>query len=266
MKRCRRSKTPVRLVKAWQKSWLYSVGNTWNPSQWLRRIISTTSRQSSEPEVNWIFGWDPEISKGCVRNCCPSDHWAIHLCQDASTSELNKSINQAHLENGTYEQIVSNLETEIELNDLKAPDELRMNTVTLHATNSKTEKPNPTRHHCKKPGHHRNQCCQLRIEKDQTEGTKNSAGNNNNGQTNSNPNNSNANNRNNNKTHNRNDRKPQTFYPPCETCGKANHSTEKCFSGANASIKPPPRHRRPIGQSQNQLQSESIAHTKLCKW
>ena len=43
---------------------------------------------------------------------------------------LKKSINQAHLANGTYEQIVSHLERELELNGLEAPDEKPINTVT----------------------------------------------------------------------------------------------------------------------------------------
>ena len=43
---------------------------------------------------------------------------------------LKKSINQAHLENGTYEQIVTHLERELELNSLEYPDETQMNTVT----------------------------------------------------------------------------------------------------------------------------------------
>ena len=43
---------------------------------------------------------------------------------------LKKSINQAHLENGTYEQIVTHLEKELELNSLEYPDETQMNTVT----------------------------------------------------------------------------------------------------------------------------------------
>ena len=43
---------------------------------------------------------------------------------------LNKSINQAHVENGTYEQIVTHLERELELNSLEHPDETQMNTVT----------------------------------------------------------------------------------------------------------------------------------------
>ena len=43
---------------------------------------------------------------------------------------LKKSINQAHLENDTYEQIVSHLEGELELNGLEAPDQMQVNTVT----------------------------------------------------------------------------------------------------------------------------------------
>ena len=43
---------------------------------------------------------------------------------------LKKLIHQAHLENGSYEQIVWHLERELELNGLEAPDELQINTVT----------------------------------------------------------------------------------------------------------------------------------------
>ena len=65
----------------------------------------------------------------------------------------------------------------------------------------------------------------------------------------SNPN-SNANNTNINKNSNKAEGKPKTLYPPCETCGKTNHSTEKCYFGANATNRPPPRHRRPERQNQ----------------
>ena len=51
---------------------------------------------------------------------------------------LKKSINQAHLENGTYEQIVSHLEKELELNGLEAPGEMPVNTVT-HQSSPLTE-------------------------------------------------------------------------------------------------------------------------------
>ena len=36
---------------------------------------------------------------------------------------MNKSMNQAHLENGTFGQIVTHLERELEVNGLEAPDE-----------------------------------------------------------------------------------------------------------------------------------------------
>ena len=41
--------------------------------------------------------------------------------------DLKKSINQAHLENSKFEQIVTHLEKELELNGLEAPDELQIN-------------------------------------------------------------------------------------------------------------------------------------------
>ena len=44
--------------------------------------------------------------------------------------QLRKSINQAHLENGAYEQIVTHLKKELELNSLEYPDETQMKTVT----------------------------------------------------------------------------------------------------------------------------------------
>ena len=158
--------------------------------------------------------------------------------------QLKKSINQAHLENGTYEQIVSHLERELELNGLNAPDEMQKNTVMQQASQQNSEKSKPTCHPCKKPGHYRNQCRQLKREKGPTRNNTNSADNtnNNNGsaQTNSNPNNKASNNTNANKTNNQRDRRSRTVFPPCETCGRTNHSTEKCYLGANAANRPPP--------------------------
>ena len=102
---------------------------------------------------------------------------------------LRNSINQAHLENGTYEQIVTHLERELELNSLEYPDETQMNTAT---------------------------------HKQQMEVNQDDAGNINSETNDSNPNNHKI------------DRKSRTLYPPCETCGKTNHSTERCYVGANA--------------------------------
>ena len=47
-------------------------------------------------------------------------------------------------------------------------------------------------------------------------------------------------NTNNNKSSKRAEREPKTIYPPCETCGKTNHSTKKCYYGANAANRLPP--------------------------
>ena len=106
---------------------------------------------------------------------------------------LKKSINQAHLENGTCEQIVTHLERELELNSLEYPDETRMNTVT---------------------------------HKQQIEGNPDNAGNINSDTNDSNPNNLKI------------DKTSRTLYPPCETYGKTNHSTERSYDGANAANRP----------------------------
>ena len=106
---------------------------------------------------------------------------------------LKKSINQAHLENGTYEQIVTHLLKELELKSLEYPDETQMNIV---------------------------------MHKQQIEGNQDNAGNIKSDTNDSNPNNI------------KNDRKSRTLYPPCETCGKMNHSTERCYVGANAANRP----------------------------
>jgi len=116
---------------------------------------------------------------------------------------LKKSINQAHLENGTYEQIVTHLKWELELNSLEYPDESQMNTVT---------------------------------HKQQIKGNKDDAGNINTDTNDSNPNNHKI------------GRKSRTLYPPCETCGKTNHSTERCYVGANAVNRPLPSKSKPQQQ------------------
>ena len=114
---------------------------------------------------------------------------------------LKKSINQAHLETGTYEQIVTHLERELELKSLEHPDETQKNTVTH-----------------------------------KIEGNPDNAGNINSDTNDSNPNNHKI------------GRKSRTFYPPCETCGYTNHSTERCYVGANAANRPVPWKNNPQKQ------------------
>ena len=82
---------------------------------------------------------------------------------------LKKSINQAHFENGTYEQIVTHLEKELELNCLEAPDELQIKTVSHNTSNANVDRPKPTCHHCKKARHYRNQCRLMKKQREQTE-------------------------------------------------------------------------------------------------
>ena len=78
---------------------------------------------------------------------------------------LKKSINQAHLENGTYEQIVTHLQWELELNGLEAPDELQINTVSHNTATANADRTKPTCHYCKKPGNYRNQCRSLKKQR-----------------------------------------------------------------------------------------------------
>ena len=139
---------------------------------------------------------------------------------------LKKSNNQAHLENGTYEQIVTHLERELELNGLEAPDELQINTVSHNTVNANADRTKPTGHYCKKPGHYKNQGRLLKKQREQTEINQNNPGNKSSDATTSNPNGNVNNPNNNNRKSNRAERKPKTVYPPCETCGKTNHSTE----------------------------------------
>ena len=172
---------------------------------------------------------------------------------------LKKSINQAHLENGTYEQIVTHLERELELNGLEAPDELQINTVSHNTVNANADTTKPTCHYCKKPGHYKKQCRLLKKQREQTENNQNNPGNKNSDGSTSNPNgNVNNPNNNNNRNSNRAERKPKTVYPPCETSGKTNHSTERCYHGANAANRPPSRQRRP--ERQNQVQERAVRY------
>ena len=177
---------------------------------------------------------------------------------------LKKSINQAHLENGTYEQIVTHLEKELELNGLEAPDDLQINTVSQNSVNANADRTKPTCHYCKKkPGHHKNQCRLLKKQREQTNDNQNNPGNKNSDANTSNPNGNVNNPNNNNRNSNRAETKPKTVYPPCETCGKTNHSTERCYRGANAANRPPPQQRRPERQNKVQRRASQNGSTEI---
>ena len=110
---------------------------------------------------------------------------------------MKNSKTQAHLENGPYEQIVTHLEKGLELNGLDAADELQINNMSQQPINTNADGPKLTCHHCKKPGHYKNQCLLLQKHREQTENTQNKPVNKNSGANTSNPN-SNVNNNNNN--------------------------------------------------------------------
>ena len=131
--------------------------------------------------------------------------------------------NQAHLENGTYDQIFSHPEREFELNGFEAPDEMQINTVTQQASQQNSDKSKATCHHCEKPGHYRNQCRQLKREKDQVQNNIDSATNNKNNkdsaQINSNRNHKASVGKKVNNTNTQRDRRSRPVFPPCDTCG-----------------------------------------------
>ena len=84
---------------------------------------------------------------------------------------LEKLMNQAHLVNCTNQQIVIHLEKEIGMNELKAPDELQIKTVSHKTANTIAEKLETKFHDCKKPGHYRNRRCLQQRHKKQSEDT-----------------------------------------------------------------------------------------------
>ena len=96
---------------------------------------------------------------------------------DKMPPHLKKSINQAHLENGTYDQIVTPMERELELKGLEAPDELQINTVSHNNVNANADRTKPTCHYCKKPVHYKDQCRLLKKQREQTESNQNNPGN-----------------------------------------------------------------------------------------
>ena len=127
--------------------------------------------------------------------------------------DRKKSLNQAHLKNGTYEQIVSHLERELKLNGLEAPDEMPISTPTQQAPQQNSDKPKPTCQQSKKPVNYQNQCRELKREKDQTQNNTNSANlSNGSTQPNSNPNNKVSNNTKANNTNNQR-QKTYTWFP-----------------------------------------------------
>ena len=127
---------------------------------------------------------------------------------------LKRSLNLAHLENGTYDQIVAHLERELELSGLENDGELTiptMTTVPLHDNQQNTEQTKVVCYYCKKPGHVIRDC-RKRLRKEQERGNGTST----------------------------QKMKPSTSktYAPCPHCQRTNHPPEQCWSGPNAANRP----------------------------
>ena len=84
---------------------------------------------------------------------------------------LKRLLNLAHLENGTYDEIVAHLERELELSGLENDGELTIPTMTAVPPNDNqqiTEQTKVVCHYCKKPGHVIRECLK-RIRKEQAQ-------------------------------------------------------------------------------------------------
>ena len=125
--------------------------------------------------------------------------------------KLQRSVNMARLENGSYEEIVAHLERELELNVLEESDDLPMATMTSSSAKPKTpvstgQLSDITCNCCKEKGRMIKDCEKLKSkkEKDAQHGKQTQ----------------------------------KKTYPECGTCGKKNHPEERCWQGAGAHLKP----------------------------
>ena len=106
----------------------------------------------------------------------------------------------------------------------------------------------------------------MKKQREQTEKNRKNPGNKkNSGANTSNPNGNVNNHNNNNRSSNRAERKPRTVYPPCETRGKTNHSTEKCYNGANAANTPAPRQIGPDTKIRSKREPIKMTQMKLLR-
>ena len=127
--------------------------------------------------------------------------------------KLKRSVNMAHLENGTYEEIVAHLERELELNALEESDDLPIATMASASTSNNNLLSNGINtnkdaqcSYCKATGHFYKSCPKLKKKKELED---------------------------------KNGKKPQRpTYPECPTCGKKNHPVERCWKGAGAHLRP----------------------------
>ena len=127
--------------------------------------------------------------------------------------KLKRSVNMARLENATYEEIVTHLERELELNGLEEGDDIPVPTMSTAPTATRPGTgllssgidPGITCNYCKKPGHTKDECRKLKRKEEQKRNDGQGA---------------------------------KKEYPKCPTCDKTNHPAERCWKGAGAHLKP----------------------------
>ena len=89
--------------------------------------------------------------------------------------KLKRSVNMARLENATYEEIVTHLERELELNGLEEGDDIPVPTMSTAPTATRPGTgllssgidPGITCNYCKKPGHTKDECSKLKRKEEQ---------------------------------------------------------------------------------------------------
>ena len=146
-------------------------------------------------------------------------------------AHLKRSINVAFSENGTYEQIVTQLEREVELSGLETDGELPIAKMTTTTTtiNKQTQAQNAEKQqiicrYCKKPKHVIKECRKCIRKEQELQGEKQPS-----------------------------ERRNAKTYPPCPHCRRTNHTPDVCWNGPNASNRP----RRYKTQSSNHSTDDS---------
>ena len=119
----------------------------------------------------------------------------------------------AQLEIASYEEIVTHLERELELNGLEGGDDITVPTMSTAPTATRPGTgllssgidPNVNCNYCKKPGHVKDDCRKLKRKEEQ-------------------------------RCNDGQDNKKE--YSKCPTCDKTNHPAERCWKCAGAHLKP----------------------------
>ena len=127
--------------------------------------------------------------------------------------KLKCSVNMAQLENTAYEDIVTHLEKELELNGLEKGDDIPVPTMSTAPTAKRPGNgllssgidPGTTCKYCKKPGHTKNDCRNLERKEELKRNDGHST---------------------------------KKEYPKSPTCDKTNQPAVRCWKGASAHLKP----------------------------